>query len=290
MKICLVGGIYGKSKQQRSFLRITPETTLENGLRNQGHSVSTFTHYDRIEYSNFDVIHVHHLSFGAVAAAASSSAAPFVFTIHSVTAMNGTLSPVRLKALEFVLSRADAVVALSNTEREFLQLRFQMNDTPVVIRNGIDSETFTFLPRGSALKSARPTLLYVGQLIPLKRVDVLIDAMRQLPKDVELLLVYHNRTLEEQLKLQSQSLGLAERVRFLGPKTPRELASLYQQADLFVLPTSSEALPSVITEAMLCGTPIVATNVGGIGEQIGPFGITVPPGQEIGRASCRERV
>src|SRR6185437_4899661 len=78
-----------------------------------------------------------------------------------------------------------------------------------------------------------------------------------------------------QLVLQ---LGLEGRVMFLGPKSPNELKDLYQTADVFVLPSSGEALPSVVSEAMLCGTPVVASNVGGVREQLGEFGVTVPPG------------
>jgi glycosyltransferase involved in cell wall biosynthesis len=84
-------------------------------------------------------------------------------------------------------------------------------------------------------------------------------------------------TLRNHLQQLSRDLGLQNRVVFLGAKSPNELKSLYQQADLFVLPSLGEALPSVVTEAMLCGTPVVVTSVGGIRDQVGDYGIVVPP-------------
>jgi len=279
MKICLVGGIYGKGKELRNALRITPEITLEHGLRSLGHSVSTFGHYDEINYSTFDVVHVHHLSFGALRAACSHAKVPFVFTLHDLKIMQGDLSRVRVWSSRFVLRRADAIVALSKMERDFLERTFRMEKQPEIIANGIDPSVYSFVPKVARPLNGRWTILYVGQLVELKRVDCLLNALSLLPINTELKLAYHNATLEKQLRAQAQRLNLAKRVHFLGAQTPSQLARLYQEADLFVLPSSSEALPSVIAEAMLCGTPVVATNVGGIVDQIGPFGLTVAPGQ-----------
>ena len=117
----------------------------------------------------------------------------------------------------------------------------------------------------------------MGQLIEVKRVDVLLRSLRMVAADVELYLAYHVNTLESKLRGLARELGLTERVYFLGPQFAAQLALLYQQADLFVLPSAGEALPSVVAEAMFCGTPVVATRVGGIPEQLGPYGITVRP-------------
>jgi glycosyltransferase involved in cell wall biosynthesis len=103
---------------------------------------------------------------------------------------------------------------------------------------------------------------------------------------VELDLVYHNPELQVPLRSLAASLGLLGRVRFLGAKTPSELAAFYQQADLFVLPSGAEALPSTITEAMLCGAPVVATDVGGIREQLAGYGLLVRPGNSAELAAA----
>jgi glycosyltransferase involved in cell wall biosynthesis len=119
--------------------------------------------------------------------------------------------------------------------------------------------------------------LYVGQLNQIKRVDVLLQAVAQISFPVTVTLAYQNAELETALRSLASSLGIAERVHFAGKKSPQELCRLYNGSDLFVLPSSGEALPSVVTEAMLCGTPIVATDVGGIREQLAGFGTIVPP-------------
>jgi glycosyltransferase involved in cell wall biosynthesis len=279
MKICLVGGIYGKNMQQRDALRITPEITLEHGLRDLGHSVSTFGHYAEINYSTFDVVHVHHLSFGAIAAACSHAKVPFVFTLHDLKIMHGDLSRIRVLSSRFVLRRADAIIALSKMERDFLERTFRIDKRPEIIANGIDPGVYSYVPKVGRPLNGRWSILYVGQLVELKRVDCLLNALSLLPANTELKLAYHNAKLEKRLKVQAHQLNLSDRVHFLGARNPSQLARLYQEADLFVLPSSSEVLPSVVAEAMLCGTPVVATNVGGIVEQVGPFGITVPPGQ-----------
>jgi len=65
------------------------------------------------------------------------------------------------------------------------------------------------------------------------------------------------------------SLGVGERIQLVGRKRGRELADLFAGADLFVFPTHSEGFPNVILEAMTYGVPIIASDVGAIGEMIG---------------------
>jgi glycosyltransferase involved in cell wall biosynthesis len=276
LNICLVGGIYGKDQQYRARTGSTPETTLEGGLRARGHTVVSHSHYDRVDYRGFDLVHVHHLGWGALRAACSPSGAPLVFTLHDPRVMQRSLSLVRERALQFVLARADAVIALSNLERDFLAAHYRLRDIPAVIPNGIDGSVFGFCPKPERRAGERWKILYVGQLIELKRVHLLLQAMARLPGDVDLSLVYHNACLEYRLKEQAGRLGIAGRVAFLGARSGHNLAQLYQQAHVLVLPSAGEALPSVVAEAMFCGTPVVATAVGGVPEQLGGFGVAVP--------------
>jgi glycosyltransferase involved in cell wall biosynthesis len=277
LRVCLVGGIYGKEHTFGASLATTPETTLECGLRALGHCVSTHSHYDKIDAAAYDIIHVHHLSWGAPRMALMRGNTPFVFTSHDPRAMSGTLPWARRTALRYVLSAADAFIALSRAESDFFRKSYGV-ESSTVIANGIDADTFSFCPKLPGVPSRTWTLLYAGQLNAIKRVDLLIAALPELPGNVTLQLVYHTSALEAKLREQVAALGLDSRVRFLGGKSRRELATLYQQADIFVLPSSGEALPSVVSEAMLCGTPVVATDVGGIAEQLGGFGVVVPAG------------
>ena len=281
MKIAIVGGIYGKDESFRRALRITPETSLEHGLRARGHDVVTFSHYAPIDARRFDVVHVHHLSYGATRMAVDNSDSAFVYTSHDGAAMTRSLSPLPKQiAAQFVTSRADAVVALSKSEGDFQQRNYQLAGAlHTLIPNGIDSANYSYARSNAAGKGRPWQLLYVGQLTALKNVDVLLRALPRLKRPVELELVYHNSALEIPLRKLAVELGLNERVRFLGPMSSHELAAIYQQADVFVLPSGGEALPSVVTEAMLCGTPVVATDVGGVREQLGGYGLCASPGR-----------
>jgi D-inositol-3-phosphate glycosyltransferase len=278
MRIAIVGGIYGRDKSYRRNIRYTPETILEKGLIDRGHEVAVFSHYATFDAKKFDLIHVHHLSYGTTRVAVDNSNAAFVYTSHDGLAMSSLYQGYKRLASHFVTSRADAVVALSRVEADFQQRSYPLAGAiHTVIPNGVDAANYAYARCNAAGKGQRWRLLYVGQLTAPKSVDMLLRALLQVRQPVDLELVYHNSVLEIPLRELSDELGLSGRVRFLGPKTPQELAAIYKRADVLLLPSAGEALPSVVTEAMLCGTPVVATDVGGVREQLGEYGLCVSP-------------
>ena len=276
MRICIVGGIFGKSDEYRKTVTWAPETVLAAGLEARGHSVATVGHGGPVRYSDFDVVHVHHLARGAVVAALDRSMTPLVFTPHS-------RAPIGIKraAFHFVVNRSDALVSLAAALVPPQNRRAAEGDTiRVVIPNGIPVE-------GWKLRTARPPhpgepwrILYAGQLIPGKRVDLLIQALAHLvpSHDVTMELAYNNDRCECSLRRMAAEAGVAGRTAFLGVLPQTILAEAYRRANIVVLPSDSEYLPSVLTEAMLCGTPVIGTDVGAIREQVDQFGIVVPPG------------
>jgi len=278
MRVAIVGGVYGKPAAYRQGQRITPEITLEEGLRQRGFDVSTFSHFTPIDCGSFDVVHVHHLSWGAMRVAADRSQAAFVFTPHNPQYMSDSLPAHYRMSLKFVLRRADLIVALTEKEKAFQETGYKVEGaTSVVIANGIPTDIYTMSGRKSRNPGAPWRILYVGQLNAIKRVDILLEAVARISLPVKVTLVYQNAELESRLRSLASQLGIADKVNFAGRRNPHELCQLYNESDLFVLPSSGEALPSVVTEAMLCGTPIVATDVGGIRQQLGGFGKLVPP-------------
>jgi glycosyltransferase involved in cell wall biosynthesis len=279
MRIGLIGGIYGKDDSYRRAVHVTLETNLETGFRAQGHQVKTLSHYETIHAEDLDVVHVHHLSYGALRMATDRTHVPFVYTSHDGPAMSGLLSVSRAHAARLVFSRADAVVASSQSEACFQQRAYPLDGAMhSVIPNGIRTEHYQYGRRNSAGRGQPWQLLFVGQLIQEKRVDLLVRALALLAVPTELSLIYQTRVLESSLRELARQSGVAERVHFLGPRSPAELNALYQSSDLFVLPSAADALPSVITEALLCGTPVVATDVGGIRDQLNGYGRVVTPG------------
>jgi len=141
-----------------------------------------------------------------------------------------------------------------------------------VIRNGVDLNRFAPLSRQDARKELgifdAPLLIAVGNLVELKGHALLIEAVALLSTTCPTLQLVIAGEGPERERLQSMIMqyGLAERVRLLGAIAQEELAPWYAAADLFVLPSSREGLPNALLEALACGTPAIATAVGGIPE------------------------
>ena len=119
--------------------------------------------------------------------------------------------------------------------------------------------------------SQRSEILFAGALIPRKGVHFLLEAFARVQADLpqsRLRLVGDaaNRDYAAQLRRQVQTLGLAERVIFEAHVPQTQLAQRMAGARVLVLPSQSEGLGKVIIEAMLCGTPVLASNVDGIPE------------------------
>jgi glycosyltransferase involved in cell wall biosynthesis len=276
LRVIIVGGIFGRPTEFRTAISKTPETNLLEGLLDRGIAARGVPHTWLPGWSRADIVHLHHLAKGVLAytCARPLLAKRLVFTRHG---LEGDLSAARRSVLAAVHRRADAVIALSEFEAKVLdgQVRGRLE----VIPNGIDGE-FRGTRGDPPQRTDRRRLLYVGQLIPLKNLDLLLYALADVRRsvDIELRLVYHNAWLEPELRELSEQLGLADRVTFMGRCGPKQLLAEYAMADALVLPSANEALPSVVTEALMAGRPVVASAVGGIPEQVADAGILVPPG------------
>lgn len=121
-------------------------------------------------------------------------------------------------------------------------------------------------------------LLTICRLMVWKRVDGIIRALKQLPADVELLVVGDGDMLEAWKRLAWEQ-GLAERVHFLGNRPYKDIPLLIRAADIFVLNSTYEGLSHTLLEVSALGTPAVATDIGGNPEVIesGVNGLLVPP-------------
>lgn len=293
MKVCLVGGIFDRPEAVRSKQLVTPETVLLDGLRAAGVTVHAVGHAGFQPSDDYDIVHVHHFGRAALKMAASRCRARGVFTGHNGLIPTGwERSRLRRYAFQYVVDKAEAYIALSRAEARYYA-GVTSADKIHTIPNGIPAEVFR--AAGGLRKradKARYDVLYVGQLIECKGVDVLLEALQRLRgrHPVHLRLVYHNAQLEAALRRRARELGIAEHVEFVGIRGPGELAEEYHQADLLVLPSFAECLPSVVTEALLCGTPVVAGGVCGVPEQIGPYGLAVPPGDSGALATAMETV
>lgn len=133
-------------------------------------------------------------------------------------------------------------------------------------------------------------IISVAALKPVKALSYLITAMEHL-NDIKLAIIGDGPE-RENLKALSLNLGLNNRVFFFGQVDHSMIWNYLQRAEVFVLPSLSEGTPRAILEAMACGLPIVATNVGGIPEVItdGVNGFLVTPRDEKALAKAIQKV
>ncbi len=178
------------------------------------------------------------------------------------------------------LQRAQAIVAVSDAlKRRMIELGIA-DDKIAVIRNGIDAQFFYPRDRQVArqklgLPHDTKIIVTVSALVPLKGIDRLIDAMSSLNAR---LYVIGQGPERGALQARIAALGLSERITLVGAKAQTELGDWYAAADVFALASHREGCPNVVVEALACGTPIVASDVGGISELVTDdrYGFLVP--------------
>lgn len=174
-----------------------------------------------------------------------------------------------------IWSKAAAVFAVSKGLRQLAADSFP--DVPIgVIYNG--AAVVAREPRAEdGERSLR--LVCVARLIPRKGLHDLFDALATLAGVDWKLTVVGTGPSEESLRRYAETLSIAERIHFAGYCNRDQVRQHYLEADVFVLPTHSEAFANVILEAMAASLPVVASDVGGVAEAVtdGTTGILVPP-------------
>lgn len=183
------------------------------------------------------------------------------------------------KLLKKTLSYCDVVVVMTRASYEVL---INYNYNVVYLPNPIGEATLKIVLNLEDKKQRKSKqLLYVGHIVSNKGVYELVKACAQL-HDVKLKMV--GRCLpyvkEELIKIAKERND-AEWLQFVGELPHREVISELLETDIFTLPSYSEGFPNVILEAMACGCPIVATDVGAIPEMLDinghPCGVCCPP-------------
>ncbi|MCF8474857.1 MAG: glycosyltransferase [Emcibacter sp.] len=166
-----------------------------------------------------------------------------------------------LKALNY----ASKIICVSQALRRKLIEHGISENKIIVIMNGVDRNIFNPKIRTEAKGQY---LLSVGNLVPLKGHDLILQALTEFPD--ENLTIIGAGEREKYLKNRAQDLNILDRVAFLKYVSPRELAAFYANAKATILMSSMEGMPNVVLESLSMGTPVIATNVGGIPEVITP--------------------
>ena len=236
--------------------------------------------------ADYDLIHAHYWLSGAVGLALRRRwAVPLVQMFHTLGRLKNDAShngadrepDVRIAEEARIVGAADRIVASTVVERAHLVGHYGADPSRIaVIPCGVDTELFT--PGAQAAARAalglgdEPQLLYVGRQTPIKGLETLLDAMARLRAggtparlsivggDADEPLDGHEAALRERLG----RLGLGKAVTFVGAQPQDRLPAWYVAADATVLPSYYESFGMVALEAMACGSPVVASRVGGL--------------------------
>lgn len=227
---------------------------------------------------------------------------PLVVTVHGSDVLDLPVRYPRMKEMiARVLHAADRVITVSAFLRDELVSRWAVPPQRILVQSaGIDRQTFHTNREGAQRFRQRfgdqPLITFVGNLIPEKGVDVLVRAFARVRERVgagHLILAGPPVNLDyfELLRNRVEELGLERNVTFMGPLPSEEVADLMSASDVFVLPSLREGLGLVALEAMACGVPVVASDVGGIPEVVQPgrTGLLVAPGDVPGLAGAIRR-
>jgi D-inositol-3-phosphate glycosyltransferase len=235
---------------------------------------------------DYDLIHGHYWLSGTVGLALRERwGVPLVQMFHTLGRLkNGATTngaerepDARIAEEARIVAAADRLVASTVVERAHLVAEYAASPGRIaVIPCGVDTELFRPGQQARARATLRlgggPQLLYVGRQTPIKGLATLLDAMARLRAtgsaarlsivggDADEPLDGHEAELRERLA----RLGLGDAVTFVGAQPQDRLPAWYVAADVTVLPSYYESFGMVALEAMACGSPVVASRVGGL--------------------------
>ncbi len=262
---------------------------------------------------HYDIIHSHYWMSGIAAEQLKADwGVPFVNMFHTLGLMKNRVAQseaemegeYRIQGERRVLQAADCIVAATLAEKSQLQFLYNAReDKLAIIPPGVDTCHFYPIPPDEAkcaigISEVDRMILFVGRIEPLKGVDTLIRAIAhmrttgvtdQCPHYLAIIGgdpdASPNEMNAEMARLQSLSreLGLQDLVVFLGKRAQSSLPYYYSAAEVLVMPSHYESFGMVALEAMACGTPVVASQVGGLAFLIqnGVTGFVVPGGDHL---------
>ena len=278
-----------------------PKQELATFLSDFARGIQVFAHLKNLKY---DIIHSHYWMSGLAAKELDEIwNVPVIHMFHTLGLMKQRVArdeseregEYRIIGEREVIRLADRIVAATPAELAQLQWLYEADTKKiVVIPPGVDISHFYPIPEDEAkefigIPPCDHMLLFVGRIEPLKGIDTLIEALSIMRKDhvfVCLTVIGGNPETDQddnksemaRLQLLREKYGLEDLIAFLGSRSQDTLPYYYSAADAVVVPSQYESFGLVALEAMACGTPVVASQVGGLAFLIqdGVTGYTVP--------------
>lgn len=221
------------------------------------------------EGQDFDLIDAHYFYPDGVAAVLLGRALnrPVVITARGTDLDVISTYAIPRRWIQWAARQAAGLITVSNGLKRRLEALGTAPKRVRMLRNGVDLALFHPGEREAARRTlgfARPTLLAVGNLVPLKRHFLIVEALAEL-EGVDLVIVGDG---PERARIEALAgrLGVGDRVRLMGRMPQESLPLLYGAADLLVHPSIREGWPNVLLESMACGTAVVVANLDGIGD------------------------
>ncbi len=255
----------------------------------------------------YDLLHSHYWMSGIAAGSLADlwPGAPILQMFHTLGEMKNRVAQsdeeregaYRLDGERQVLARADRIIAATLAEQAQLEWLYKADVSKItVIPPGVDTCHFYPIPADEArqfigLAPDARMILFVGRIEPLKGVTTLIQAvaclrLKNLQEPVHLAIIGGNpdvapeemSTEMARIQRMCDELTVGKMVAFLGRREQGTLPYYYSAAEVVVMPSHYESFGMVALEAMACGTPVIASQVGGLGflVQDGVTGYTVP--------------
>jgi len=249
--------------------------------------------FAEIENTTYDIIHSHYWMSGLVAESLKRSwdSPPIIQMFHTLGRMKNRVAlsenerapQSRIEAETRIMGFADKIVAATPAENAQLHWLYAADMSKVVtIPPGVDLNRFRPIPKSIAkeevgIPADKRNILFAGRIEPLKGVDTLLKAIaliqKQAPEtvvDVDVTIIggdpWSETPDDEMARLQEmrEDLGVSDIVTFLGAKDQDILPAYYAAAELVVMPSHYESFGMVALEAMAMGTPVIASEVGGL--------------------------
>lgn len=258
---------------------------------------------EALQLYSYDIVHTHYWLSGLIGKKLDEEFnLPFIHTSHSLGVAKERATGIkdeRRQVAEKAIMRAAQIVLATTKNEKMLISEIEPDSAPVkVIPIGVD-KAFHIKGNRAAMRKELgcngPLLVYAGRLEETKGIYTLLHAYKQMvkrfgvPEDIQLIVaggdpnsIDLKKGLPKEDKLRKIVSGIEDKVRFVGPQSQEQLSNFFNAATATVVPSYYESFGMVAAEAQGCGSPVIASNVGGLRNVVedGVTGLLVEPKDE----------